>query len=234
MHAIKLFSPNSNGEVDMAWLSSGRGTVIYLHPGWTPGQGGKRSAIVDAVQARAFEAQRLQLTQMGWRLAGVSTQEPGEQLTHIQLGEAEHIVLAVEHIVLVDPQLRLARELGLPAYSAGGTRRCYPRLALIAEQGFITHVLPLHVRTTGASQWPLGCATALHPSHHPATGKRWIPTAAHTTGGAIACREAGTPRARRGCARNHTVSRTCAFQACSFAPFAVVSYRLVCSQWSRS
>jgi peroxiredoxin len=161
---ITLFSANNgDGDVDMRWLSSGRGAVIYLYPGATPGTAGLRSAAADAAQARDFEAHSLALQRMGWRLAGISSQEPGEQLRHI-------FANAIEHIVLADPQLQLARELGLPTYSAGDRRRRYPRLALIAEQGQIIQAFCLfhaparsarlvtawlHDRTEHRS--PLGC-----------------------------------------------------------------------------
>ena len=138
MPAIKLFSPNDDGEIDMALLCSeqgAQGAVIYLFPGEMSGPDGKRSADADSAQARDFEDHHLQLIQMGWRLAGVSAQEPGEQLKHI-------FTNAIDHTVLADPQLHLARKLGLPTY-AGVPRRRYSRLALIAEQGCITHALCL-------------------------------------------------------------------------------------------
>ena len=131
---ITLFSANGEGDIDMTWLSSGNGAVIYLYPGEMPGPDGRRSA--DAAQARDIEAHHLELQRMGRRLAGISTQEPGEQLHHIFSNDIEHIVLA-------DPRLQLARELGLPTYSTGGPRRRYPRLALIAEQGLIVHAFCL-------------------------------------------------------------------------------------------
>jgi len=117
----------------MAQVASGRGAVVHFYPGGLPGQGSWRTAAADAAQIRDFDAHHPRLVAMGLRLVGVSGQAPEYQVWDMQ----QHVHL--EHPLLSDPDLHLARALGLPTYEVGGAR-LYQRQTLVAQAGRVTKV----------------------------------------------------------------------------------------------
>jgi peroxiredoxin len=115
--------------------------VLYFFPGsvCSP-EDGYGSPTLDVVQQQAFTDLHEHFTALGCRVAGISSQ--GVELQRDA---------AVTHLLLSDPQLALARELGLPTFTGDGAA-WYRRSMLIVLNGRIEHVVyPLNA-TESAKQ----------------------------------------------------------------------------------
>ncbi len=129
------------GEVDLAAVAAAAGTlVLYVYPrtgipgqpspdGWDAIPGARGCT----PQACAFRDHHAELRALGADVLGLSAQPAAEQA---EFAAREHLPFAL----LSDPELRLARELGLPTFEAGGMT-LYKRITLIARAaGAITKV----------------------------------------------------------------------------------------------
>jgi len=116
------------GGVDLRELVAESASVFYLFPGSSSSPGdGEDTPLMDAAQHWAFRNQRADLEDRSYRVIGVSSQSEDAQL----LAEVTH---RTEHMLLSDPELRLARELTLPTFEVDGTS-CYQRLTLVIARG---------------------------------------------------------------------------------------------------
>ena len=134
-----LTLPSTDGAVgDLAQLASGL-LVAYLYPrtgrpdeplpdGWDDIPGARGCT----PQSCAYRDALAEFDRLGATVVGVSAQRAAEQL---EFAHREHIPFAL----LSDPSLRLASELGLPTFEAGGMT-LYRRLTLIADAGRISKV----------------------------------------------------------------------------------------------
>jgi peroxiredoxin len=134
----ELRLPSSLGEpIDLASADGGRRFLVaYAYPRTgTPGQPlpegwdeipGARGC---TPQSCAYRDSLAELSALEATVVGLSAQAPEEQR---KFAKREHIPFAL----LSDPDLRLADELGLPTFEAGGMT-LYKRLTLIAEGGRI-------------------------------------------------------------------------------------------------
>jgi peroxiredoxin len=113
--------------------------VLYVYPRTgTPGR--PVPAGWDAVpgargctpQSCAFRDHADELGHLGARIAGLSAQTLAEQ-------EEVAARLRLPFPVLADPELRLARLLGLPTFTFEGVE-LYKRVTLVLEKGVIEHV----------------------------------------------------------------------------------------------
>jgi peroxiredoxin len=102
--------------------------VLYVYPGGccSP-EDGTNARRMDALQHRAFRDHEPDLEAHGYQAIGISGQ-PGRPQ------EESALELGISHRLLRDPELRLARELGLPTFEADGAR-WYQRLTLVAAGG---------------------------------------------------------------------------------------------------
>ncbi|HLM84803.1 MAG TPA: hypothetical protein VK272_01300 [Solirubrobacteraceae bacterium] len=115
--------------LSLAWFAQQMPVVIYLYPGGSSCADGERSLVLDAVEHRAFRDHQADLAAMRYSVIGISSQPTG-----VQLNSA--FACRLDHELLSDPQLLLARALDLPTFAADGERR-YERLTLIARGGRI-------------------------------------------------------------------------------------------------
>jgi peroxiredoxin len=125
---------SSQGPVDVAELD-----VLFVYPraglpgremvpGWDEIPGARGCT----PQACAFRDHHAALVALGMRVAGLSAQTVEDQREFARLRSLPFPVLA-------DPELRLARALGLPTFEAGGLT-LYRRVTLVAEHGEIVKV----------------------------------------------------------------------------------------------
>jgi len=104
--------------------------VIYAFPGCVCSpEDGYRSPSQDVAQHRAFAGRREEFDALDCRVVGVSSQ--GVELQR----DAN-----VEHLLLCDPRLEFARQLGLPTFDADGSS-WYRRCLLIAVNGRVAHAV---------------------------------------------------------------------------------------------
>jgi peroxiredoxin len=127
--------PSTDGETDLAAL--GRGLlVVYVYPrtgipgeplpdGWDDIPGARGCT----PQSCAYRDTQAEFAELGAAVAGISAQTPAEQA---EFAAREHIPFPL----LSDAGLRLAGQLGLPTFEAGGLT-LYRRLTLIARRGRI-------------------------------------------------------------------------------------------------
>jgi len=136
--SVRLRSTDG-GEVDLAAAAADL-LVLYVYPrtgtpgvplieGWDDIPGARGCT----PQNCAFRDHAAELSGLGARVHGLSAQPLAEQ---IEFAERERMPYAL----LNDAELRLAAELGLPTFEAGGTT-LYKRLTLIARAGRIERVL---------------------------------------------------------------------------------------------
>ncbi len=128
--------PSTSGDTtDLAELATGR-LVAYVYPRTgTPGQPSP-SGWNDIPGARgctpqscAYRDSLAEFDRLGASVVGISAQSAAEQA---EFGAREHIPFPL----LSDGGRRLAAELGLPTFEAGGTT-LYRRLTFVAEAGTI-------------------------------------------------------------------------------------------------
>jgi peroxiredoxin len=133
-----LTLPSSDVSVNLAALAAGR-AVLYVYPrtgrpdrpvpvDWDmiPGARGCTP------QSCGFRDHAEELARLGARVAGLSAQP---------LVEQEEVAerLRLPYPVLADPELRLARSLGLPTFTFEGVE-LYKRVTLILARGAVEHV----------------------------------------------------------------------------------------------
>jgi peroxiredoxin len=101
--------------------------VVYLYPGgcWSP-EDGEDTPLVDAVQHCAFRDHQPALEARKYRAIGISSQFLNAQ-------RETALASGVSHTLLRDPELLLARELGLPTFSADGG--CWYRRLMLVTSG---------------------------------------------------------------------------------------------------
>jgi peroxiredoxin len=112
----------SLADLDVGWL------IVYCFPGSHVGT--DESHLDDEREHHAFARDHAQLERRAIRVASLSS-EPSDLQTRTMLKHR------LRYDVIVDPELRVAEELGLPTFSQGGLRA---RLTLIARDGTIERV----------------------------------------------------------------------------------------------
>jgi peroxiredoxin len=115
-------SPLSLGEF-ARWFS----LVLYFYAGHPGSLGGEDALRMDGIQHRAFRDSGRELSGLGFQAIGVSSQSARAQRQAV-------LANGVGHRLLSDPELLLARELGLPTFKAGGAW-WYQRLVLVVTGG---------------------------------------------------------------------------------------------------
>ena len=119
--------------LSLGWLARHMPVVLYLYPGGGSSRAdGEQSAALDAVEHRTFRDHQADLAAVRHRTVGISSQPTGAQL-----GSA--FACRLEHELLSDPKLLLARALGLPTFTTDG-ERWYERVTLLARDGVIERV----------------------------------------------------------------------------------------------
>ncbi|HEY4811463.1 MAG TPA: redoxin family protein [Solirubrobacteraceae bacterium] len=114
-------------------FSCGYPLVIYVYPGSEASpEGGGDTALMDAVQHRAFRERQSDLEARGYRTIGVSSQAAHAQRRAMLKGRLNHRLLS-------DPRLELAELLQLPTFTDERVR-LYRRLTLIVHDGHIVKV----------------------------------------------------------------------------------------------
>ncbi|MFJ6945489.1 peroxiredoxin [Streptomyces wuyuanensis] len=127
------------GEVRLDRLGAGR-TVVYVYPltgrpgteqpeGWD-GIPGARGCTAEACAFRDHHRELLAAGAAG--VFGLSSQDTAYQR---EVTERLHLPFSM----LADPELTLARVMGLPTFAAGG-RSLYKRLTMIVRDGAVEHV----------------------------------------------------------------------------------------------
>jgi peroxiredoxin len=117
--------------VDLGQFARAFSLVVYLYPGSRSSPDGEDTPRMDGVQHRAFRAHERELMALEFHTIGVSSQSTRSQLQCAQANRLGHRLLS-------DPQLLLARELGLPTFDADGAW-WYRRLMLVVTGGRIAH-----------------------------------------------------------------------------------------------
>jgi peroxiredoxin len=130
---------STNGDIVDVWDLASTRCVIFIYPrmgrpgeelpaGWdsTPGARGCTP------QSCAFRDRHRAFTDVGYAIAGVSSQSNEDQIE-----AAARLQLPFQ--LLSDPELTLARTLGLPTFEIAGMK-LYKRLTLVAEWGRIAKV----------------------------------------------------------------------------------------------
>jgi peroxiredoxin len=115
----------SFGSVEMREMTR-NAAIVYFYTG-------TRASVGDALLAGSLEESYPQLLVRGFHLIGVHAQEPQEQLHHMAC-------CPVDHILVADPQMRLARSLGVPSGVEAG-QRVYQRTILVVERAHVIHAL---------------------------------------------------------------------------------------------
>ena len=129
---------SSRGDVDLASFAANRG-VLYVYPRTgTPDRPvpDEWNAIPGArgctPQSCGFRDHAAELEELGVRVAGLSAQTPAEQ-------EEAAARLELPYPVVADPELQLARSLGLPTFAFEGAE-LYRRVTLVLAGGLVEHV----------------------------------------------------------------------------------------------
>ena len=126
---------SSRGEypLDLSELAHAFPLVIYLYPGcsWSPDDR-ESTALMDAVQHRAFRDHNPDLEAHGYRAIGISSQSTGAQTRAI-------VENRITHQLFTEPQLQFAQQLQLPTFTYHGAQR-YRRLTLVVHDGRIVKV----------------------------------------------------------------------------------------------
>lgn len=123
---------SSWSSVDLGRLASESALVLYLYPGGDGACGGEDTSRMDGVQHRAFRAHQRELRALRFQAIGISSQSTRSQ-------NRSAFADRVDHKLLSDPELLLARELGLPTFTVNGAR-WYERLTLVVAEGSIRKV----------------------------------------------------------------------------------------------
>ncbi len=120
--------------------------VIYLYPGSGGSSvGATAGAIADAVQHRAFDRVRDELSARCVKAVGLSSDSASAQYTSVCANR-------VCHELWSDPELALARALGLPTFTDSGAER-YQRLTLVVSSGRIERAFfPVEAPQRSAAQ----------------------------------------------------------------------------------
>jgi peroxiredoxin len=104
--------------------------VYYFYPGASSEpEDAREGPAADRAQHHAFSAERERLVCHGVRVVGISSQTPPEQAHTI-------ITNRIDHVMLSDPELTLARTLQLPTFEHEQRTR-YRRLTLLTHAGTI-------------------------------------------------------------------------------------------------
>lgn len=150
--------PSTHGDPARLRDLAANALVLYVFPamgrpgqpdpeGWvqTPGAYGCTQ------QSCAFRDDEASFVALGYRVAGLSAQPTEEQ----QEAAAR---LHLPFSLLADPELRLARALGLPTFAAGG-RQLYKRLTFVARKERVVKVFypvfPPHENAREVLAWIL-------------------------------------------------------------------------------
>ena len=155
---VALESPG--GCVGLGELADVHDLVVYVYPGSEQSAAGEDVRRIDGILHRAFRANAKALHAWGFHVLGISSQEAKAQLRVM-------INSRLEHQMLSDPHLLLARGLGLPTFATD--HGCwYERTFLVVQGGRIAWV-----------QFPVR-----EPSRAPAQAIAWIRThdTNHTSG----------------------------------------------------
>ncbi len=114
--------------VDLRGLAAKSAVVFYLYAGSSSSPGdGEDTPLMDDAQHWGFRNHESDLEGRGYRVVGVSSQSKGALLR----AEVAH---GVKHMLLSDPELRLACKLQLPTFDIDGVG-CYHRLTLVVARG---------------------------------------------------------------------------------------------------
>jgi len=118
----------SGSFVDLRGL--GGRLVIYFYPGCVCSpEDGYRSPVLDVAQHRAFAFRRADFLELACRPVGISSQSVQDQ----RLIAAD---TGARHLLLSDPDLQLARALGLPTFNVD-KMDWYCRVLLVVREGIV-------------------------------------------------------------------------------------------------
>ncbi len=120
--------------------------AIYMYPAIGPFRENAEDTVsMDAAQHQAFRDHQPDLEARGYRAIGISSQSPESQGREIFENRLSHMLLS-------DPQLKLADALDLPTVTVAGRPR-YLRLTLVVSRGHIEKVFfPVASAPRSASQ----------------------------------------------------------------------------------
>ncbi len=116
--------------LDLGEFARSFSLVLYFYPGGPGSLRGEDAPCMDDIQHRAFSGCERELSGLGFQAIGVSSQSMRAQRQAV-------LASRVGHRLLSDPELLLARELGLPTFKAEGAW-WYQRLVLIVIGGRVT------------------------------------------------------------------------------------------------
>ena len=123
---------SAGGCVGLGELADVHDLVVYVYPGSEQSAAGEDVRRIDGILHRAFRANAKALHAWGFHVLGISSQEAKAQLRVM-------INSRLEHQMLSDPHLLLARGLGLPTFETN--RGCwYERTLLVVRGGRIAWV----------------------------------------------------------------------------------------------
>lgn len=121
---------SSGQQLNLHQFACGFHLVIYFYPGCgcSPDDG-ENTALMDALQHRAFRDHQPDLEARGYRALGISSQP-------VKTQDRAEIDNRISHGLFSDPTLQLAERLGLPTFAAEG-RAWYRRLTLVTHGAYI-------------------------------------------------------------------------------------------------
>lgn len=127
--AVYFDSPGGQ-QLNLHQFACGFQLVIYLYPGCNRSpEDGENTALMDAMQHRAFRDHQPDLEARGYRALGISSQP-------IKTQNRARIDNRLAHGLFSDPTLQLAERLRLPTFPAEG-RAWYRRLTLVTHGAYI-------------------------------------------------------------------------------------------------
>jgi len=143
---------SADGCVGLGELADAHDLVIYLYPGSEQSPIGEDVPRIDGILHRAFRAKARALLALGFPVLGISSQQVKAQRRVVANNRLEHQMLS-------DPHLLLAKDLALQTFATG--HGCwYKRITLVVQDGRIAWV-----------QFPVR-----EPSRAPAQAIAWICT----------------------------------------------------------
>jgi peroxiredoxin len=130
--SVEVGTFHYGGMVDLRYVA-GRRTVLYVYPGSPSSPDGETgSRVDDAVQHCVFRDAEKDLLAHGLSIVGLSGKEMRRQ--HL-----EGLNSRVSHKLVSDPELLLAKMLGLPTFDQDG-KGWYRRLTLVVSDGYVKKV----------------------------------------------------------------------------------------------
>jgi peroxiredoxin len=142
-----VYLDSSGGQqLNLHQFACGFHLVIYLYAGCNRSpEDGENTALMDAIQHRAFRDHQPDLEARGYRALGISSQP-------VKTQNRARIDNRLAHSLFSDPRLQLDEKLGLPTFPAEG-RAGYRRLTLVTHGAYIVKVFfPVSSAARSAAQ----------------------------------------------------------------------------------